>query len=85
MAYILTMTKDDLKQWREKQGYSQAALANALGVHVMTISKWERGIREIPAFLNLALRAIEIEGGEMNDRRKQAKTRKENKRHGKHL
>lgn len=81
------MTNDELKQWREKQGYSQATLAKALGVHVMTISKWERGIREIPPFLRLALRALELEGGEKNSQGKQAqtKTRKENKRHGKHL
>jgi len=58
------MTNNELKKWREKNGYSQSELANALGTHVMTVSQWERNIRTIPTFLHLALRCLELEGGE---------------------
>jgi len=59
------MTKYELKQWREEHGYSQAMLAKALGVAVMTVSRWETGLRAIPVFLHLALRCMELEGGEL--------------------
>ncbi len=62
LAYIKAMTNTELKNWREREGYSQGRLAEALGIHVMTVSKWERGIRAIPPFLRLALRALELGG-----------------------
>lgn len=46
----------ELKAWRKKNGYSQSQLAQVLGVDVMTVSRWERGAREIPSFLHLALK-----------------------------
>ena len=58
------MTPEQLKQWRAKNGYSQAGLAKLLGVDVMTVSRWERNTREIPSFLHLALDALERQGGE---------------------
>ena len=58
------MTPKELKAWRQKNGYSQARLARALGVHVITVSRWEIETREIPSFLHLALRCLELEGGE---------------------
>jgi DNA-binding XRE family transcriptional regulator len=58
------MTKNELKQWRANNDYSQAQLANALDVAVMTVSRWETGLRSIPSFLHLALRCLELEGGE---------------------
>jgi len=58
------MTHDELKKWRLENHYSQSQLANELGTHVMTISQWERNIRTIPPFLHLALRCLEMEGGE---------------------
>lgn len=64
MVYDVTMTRTELKQWRSANGYSQAKLARMLGVAVMTISRWETGARTIPAFLHLALRCLELEGGE---------------------
>ncbi len=57
------MKKEELKLWRTYRGYSQAALAKALGVAVMTVSRWETGLRTIPSFLHLALRCLELEGG----------------------
>jgi transcriptional regulator with XRE-family HTH domain len=52
------MTKDELTAWREKQGLSQNQLAQLLGVASTTINRWERGEREIPAYLHLALKSI---------------------------
>jgi len=56
------MTKDDLKRWRADNGYSQAKLAEALGVASMTITRWEMGIRSIPPYLHLALIALRSMG-----------------------
>jgi transcriptional regulator with XRE-family HTH domain len=64
MVYIVTMTRTELKRWRMDNDYSQAHLARCLGVAVMTISRWETGTRTIPVFLHLALRCLELEGGE---------------------
>ena len=69
------MKQKELKQWRSSNKYSQSQLASVLGVDVMTISRWERGTRKIPSFLALALRALELEGGDANTRGKK-KTRK---------
>jgi transcriptional regulator with XRE-family HTH domain len=53
------MTGDDLILWRKKQGLTQRELAQSLGVDVMTVSRWERGVRGIPPLLPLALEALE--------------------------
>jgi transcriptional regulator with XRE-family HTH domain len=53
------MTGDDLILWRKKQELTQRELARSLGVDVMTVSRWERGTRSIPALLPLALEALE--------------------------
>ena len=67
-AYLIlkSMTPDDLRTWREKHGYTQVQLAQALGVHEMTVSKWERGVTrkdKIPPFLRLALERLECKKG----------------------
>src|SRR3989337_3735965 len=59
------MTPKALKAWRKENGYSQAKLAKVLGVATMTVSRWERGVREIPPFLHLALECLELKGGEL--------------------
>ena len=71
MVYIDSMEAGELKRWREANGYSQARLAKALGVAVMTVSRWENRTRSIPSFLHLALRCLELEGGDS----KKGKTR----------
>lgn len=53
------MTPVELKNWRDQQGLSQESLADLLGVHWMTVSRWELGKREIPPFLHLALETID--------------------------
>ena len=75
LVYIRTMTSEELKKWREDHGYSQARLARVLDVAVMTVSRWETGLRAIPSFLHLALRCLELEGGE--SMKGAMKTRKE--------
>ena len=69
VVYIKAMIKDDLKKWRGRNDYSQAKLAKALGVAVMTVSRWETGLRSIPVFLNLALNWLEYEGGKATGRK----------------
>jgi transcriptional regulator with XRE-family HTH domain len=53
------MEADELKKRRETLGMTQEQLATALTVHVMTVSRWERGERAIPSHLPLALETIE--------------------------
>jgi len=59
------MTPKNLKKWRLKQGYTQVALAQVLGVIPITVSRWERGVREIPSFLHLTLDALECKKKEV--------------------
>ena len=64
LAYIESMEGNELRNWRQKNGFSQGQLARVLGVDVMTVSRWERGVREIPSFLHLALAYLELKGKE---------------------
>ena len=67
------MKAEELRQWREANGYSQSRLANALSVDVMTVSRWERGARGIPSFLRLALSYLEVKGDKPNPKPNQRK------------
>ncbi len=42
------MTGPEVKRLRESLGLRQSDLAERLGVHPMTVSRWERGFVSIP-------------------------------------
>jgi len=67
------MTPEELKHWREVNDYSQQGLATVLGVLQITIARWETGGRKIPSFLHLALRCLELEGGESSEGKRKRK------------
>lgn len=68
---VKNMSPDDLRKWRKRNGYSQSQLAKALGVISLSVSRWERGVREFPSFLHLALECLEMKGGELKGKGKQ--------------
>ena len=43
MVYRSTMTGTDVQRLRRRLGLTQAALARKIGVHTLTVSRWERG------------------------------------------
>jgi len=55
----------ELTKWRKKNGYTQISLGKALGVSTITVYRWEKGMRAIPSFLHLALKYLELKGGEL--------------------
>ena len=59
------MKPKELQKWRQLNGYSQSQLAGTLGVITLTVSRWERGEREIPSFLHIALKCLKRRGGEI--------------------
>ncbi len=79
MAYNIYMKSAQLVAWRNRNGYSQAQLAKILSVDVMTISRWERGVRGIPPFLHLALRCVEMKGGDLNKKNIKMKSKRRQK------
>lgn len=70
------MKREELKKWRQRNAYSQGKLAKVLSVDVMTVSRWERGVREIPSFLHLALAYLEMKGKETQPTEKQKRERR---------
>lgn len=55
------MTPADLRTLRQRLGWSQQQLAEALGVHRVTVANWERGLYPIDERTALAVRALERE------------------------
>ena len=58
MLIVLFMKAKDFKGMRQRKGYSQSQLARELDVHVLTVSKWERGVVAIPRMAELALLSL---------------------------
>jgi len=56
---VSPVTPDELKRLRKRLGLSQRELADALGVHVMTVSRWETGARELKKIPEPAARLAE--------------------------
>jgi transcriptional regulator with XRE-family HTH domain len=54
------MKPKELRQRREALGMTQDDLARELGVKMMTVSRWERGVYPIPRHIGLAIEAIEM-------------------------
>jgi transcriptional regulator with XRE-family HTH domain len=53
------MTSEELKSRRALLELTQSQLARELEVDAITVSRWERGVRPIPRFIELAVEAIE--------------------------
>ena len=75
------MHPDELTEWRKSHGFTQTELGEILGVKKTTAYRWEKNMRIIPPFLNLALECIEMKGDEF--RGKGMKTKKEKGVHDK--
>ena len=56
------MTGEELRAWRDRHGWSAAALAAALGIAVATVERWERGLRPIPGTVVAALADLAARG-----------------------
>jgi len=52
------VTKDEFKKLRQAAGHTQASLAEAMGVHLRTVWRWELGETIIPKVVELALRYV---------------------------
>lgn len=53
----------DLKRWRDARHLTQTDLADRLGVAMNTVYRWEMHQRKIPAYLELALEALDAREG----------------------
>lgn len=54
------MSPDTLRNLRTLAGLSQSGLAASLGVHRVTVARWETGVVPIPQWVGLALRGLAI-------------------------
>lgn len=54
-----TMSAEDFRDWRERQGYTLDAAAKALGISRRMVAYYEAGDRPIPRVVALATRALE--------------------------
>ena len=52
------MSGEELRECRERLGLTQEQLAKQMGVHVMTVSRWERGARKIQTPIEKLVREI---------------------------
>lgn len=73
------MKSFEFAQWRTKNYYTRIRLGKSLGVTTITVYRWEKGTSDMPLFLYLALKYLELKGDEIGpeDKRK-IKGRKKN-------
>jgi len=64
------MEPDEFKRLREGMGLTQQALADQLGVHRVTVAKWEAGDRGIPEPAARLLQRLHDEARPKKKRRK---------------
>jgi len=50
----------DLKGWRERLGLTQEAAAELLGVHRVTVARWESGACAMPKLIGMACLNYEL-------------------------
>jgi DNA-binding XRE family transcriptional regulator len=55
------MKPTELKEVRARMGFTQEQLATTLGVHRLSVIRWEAGTHRIPLMLTLALKQLERE------------------------
>lgn len=55
------MTPQELRDWRKQHQLSRKQLAEILGIHWMTVTAWEVGKQEPPAYLRYTLRGVEFD------------------------
>jgi DNA-binding XRE family transcriptional regulator len=55
------MKPTELKEVRAHMGFTQEQLAITLGVHRLSVIRWEGGTHRIPPMLTLALKQLERE------------------------
>lgn len=50
----------DLKGWRERLGLTQEKAGELLGVHRVTIARWESGVCKMPHLISMACLNYEL-------------------------
>lgn len=53
------MTPAELRQWRKRRSLSQGKAALLLGCGRRSLQNWERGVHDIPRYIELACWALE--------------------------
>lgn len=49
------MTREELKIWRVRRGYSKVKACELFGVRVLQYARWELGKAPIPEYVNIIL------------------------------
>jgi len=49
----------ELRTWRKAHKLTQTQLAATLGVHWLTVQRWESGAQAVPSYLHFALKYLE--------------------------
>ena len=86
MKKLKTLSPSALVEWRKRNDYTQIKLGKVLGVSTITVYRWEKGMREVPSFLHLALKYLETKGGGAWKKKSKGVTKtniKGGKKHGK--